>query len=184
MIRKFLAALIAIALGIAAWAMPSGVFGGGSAEYAPENIERTAQTLRWICWLPAICPVSTQTREVMRRSISRFPASEDLLGLTLLTGDGLPRDDAAGLAWIVLAAEDGDPDAARDISDRLRNGASIEVDETKIVAALTPRVDAGDVEAMRALGPMIIRGRGAEQDPAKGLNLLKQAEHDVRLRRD
>jgi len=169
------AALIALSLGIAAFALRSGVLGGGTADYAPENIERTAQGLHWVCLLPPICPVSTQTREVIRRAISEVPAAEDLLGLTLLTGDGLPRDDTAGLAWIARAAEHGDPDAARDISDRLRNGAAIEVDETKIVAALTPRVDAGDVEAMRALGPMIIRGRGAEQNTAKGLGLLKRA---------
>ena len=175
MVRKFGAALIALSLGIAAFALRSGVLGGGTADYAPENIERTAQGLHWVCLLPPICPVSTQTREVIRRAISEVPAAEDLLGLTLLTGDGLPRDDTAGLAWIARAAEHGDPDAARDISDRLRNGAAIEVDETKIVAALTPRVDAGDVEAMRALGPMIIRGRGAEQNTAKGLGLLKRA---------
>src|SRR5271163_973299 len=121
----------------------------------------------------ACCLPSVPSRP--RRARSEVPAAEDLLGLTLLTGDGLPRDDTAGLAWIARAAEHGDPDAARDISDRLRNGAAIEVDETKIVAALTPRVDAGDVEAMRALGLMIIRGRGAEQNPAKGLGLLKRA---------
>src|SRR5271163_2168065 len=121
----------------------------------------------------ACCLPSVPSRP--RRARSEVPAAEDLLGLTLLTGDGLPRDDTAGLAWIARAAEHGDPDAARDISDRLRNGAAIEVDETKIVAALTPRVDAGDVEAMRALGPMIIGGRGAEQNTAKGLGLLKRA---------
>jgi len=93
----------------------------------------------------------------------------------LLTGDGLPRDESAGIAWTARAAEHGDPDAARDIADRLRNGASIDVDETKIAAALKPKADAGDAEAMRALGPMVIRGRGVKQDPALGLDMMKRA---------
>jgi len=63
----------------------------------------------------------------------------------------------------------------RDIADRIRNGASIDVDETKIAAALKPKADAGDAEAMRALGPMYIRGRGVKQDPALGLDLMKRA---------
>src|SRR5262249_52993918 len=75
----------------------------------------------------------------------------------------------------VRAAEHGDPDAARDIADRLRNGASIEVDETKIAAVLKQQTDAGNAEAMRALGPMYIRGRGVKQDPALGLDMLKRA---------
>ena len=57
----------------------------------------------------------------------------------------------------------------------MRNGASIDVDETKIAAALKARADKGDAEAMRALGPMIIRGRGARPDLTAGLGILKRA---------
>ena len=87
----------------------------------------------------------------------------------------MPRDGDAAIAWIARAAEHGDPDAVRDIADRLRNGESIVVDETKIAAALNPDADADDAEAMRALGPMYIRGRGVRQDPAAGLDLMKRA---------
>jgi uncharacterized protein len=72
------------------------------------------------------------------------------------------------------AAEYGDPDAARDIADRI-HGEAIDVDETKIAAALKPKAEANDAEAMRALGPMYIRGRGVTQDPAFGLDLMKRA---------
>jgi TPR repeat protein len=40
---------------------------------------------------------------------------------------------------------------------------------------LKPDADAGEVEAMRALGPMIIGGRGVKKDPATGLAMIKRA---------
>ena len=153
--------------------------GGARAEepgpYAPENIERTVSHAWWMCLIEAFCPVTPATMSVIRRAMADDPAGAYLLGLTLRLGDGAPRDGEAGLAWIARAAELGDPDAARDIADRLRNGASITVDETKIAAALKLRADKGDAEAMRALGPMVLRGRGAPQDLAAGLGLLKRA---------
>jgi TPR repeat protein len=125
--------------------------------------------------IQAFCPVSEKVLGVIKHSLANDRSAKYLLGLTLLTGDGLPRDERAGIAWTVRAAELGEPAAARDIARRLRNGASIDVDETKIAEALKPQVDTGDVEAMRALGPMYIGGRGVKQDPALGLNLLQRA---------
>jgi TPR repeat protein len=146
-----------------------------AGRYAPENIEQTYKQMRWLCIVAALCPVSDDVRIVIKRAMDGKPSAEYLLGLTLLTGDGLPRDESGGIAWTVRAAEHGDPDAARDIADRLRNGASIEVDETKVAAALKQAADAGNAEAMRALGPMYIRGRGVKQDSALGLDLMKRA---------
>lgn len=142
---------------------------------APDHIEATYRRLSAICVLAPLCPVTRETLDAMKRAIARDAFAEDLLGLDLLTGDGLPEDREAGVAWVARAAEDGDPRAARDIADRLRDGAAIEVDETKIAAALQRRVATGDAEAMRALGPMIMRGRGAGKDPAGGLAMLKRA---------
>jgi TPR repeat protein len=145
------------------------------SRYAPQNMEQTYKLLRWLCMVRMTCPITDQVYNVIGRALAGKPAAEYLLGLTLITGDGLPRDEPAAIAWIARSAEHGDPDAARDITDRLRGGASIDVDETKIVAALKPKADAGDAEAMRALGPMYIRGRGVKQDTAFGLELMKRA---------
>lgn len=101
--------------------------------------------------------------------------AEYLLGLTLLTGKGLPNDRNSGEAWLVRAAEHGDASATIDIAGRLRNGSSLKVDETKIADALKPQAAAGDLEAMRALAPMYMGGRGTRQEPALVLSLLKQA---------
>jgi TPR repeat protein len=167
------AAVLALILGVVARVGSARAVEAG--RYAPENIEQTYKQMRWLCMVAALCPVSDDVRIVIKRAIEGKPSAEYLLGLTLLTGDGLPRDESAGIAWTVRAAEHGDADAARDVADRLRNGAAIEVDETKIAAALGKKADAGDAEAMRALGPLYIRGRGVKQDPALGLDMMKRA---------
>jgi hypothetical protein len=146
-----------------------------AGDYAPGNIEHTVKQMRLLCIIPAFCPIGEATRGVIDKALANDPSAQYLLGLTLLTGDGLPGDRTAGVAWIVLAAEQGYPAAARDIAARVRNGASIAIDETKVANALKPQADAGDLEAMRALGPMYIGGRGVEQNPAHGLDLLRQA---------
>jgi TPR repeat protein len=153
----------------------SGAAGAGTGDYAPENIDKTYKYLSWLCMVPAFCPVTEPVYDVIKRAMAGDASSEYLLGLTLLTGDGLPSDRRAGLVWTARAAEDGDPDAARDVAARMRNGEAIDVDETKIAAALKPKAEANDAEAMRALGPMYIRGRGVTQDPAFGLDLMKRA---------
>lgn len=142
-------------------------------DYSPQKIEKTSNLFGWLCMINALCPVGADVRATIKRAIAHDRSAEYLLGLTLLTGDGLPRDRVAGMVWVVRAAEQGEPSAARDIAARLRNGERIEVNETKIADALEPQAAAGDVESMRALGPMYIAGRGVKQDLATGLGLLK-----------
>ena len=146
-----------------------------ACDYAPENIEHSYGRLRWLCMLGALCPVSDKAFDLIKQAMANDRSSEYLLGLTLLVGDDLPRDRTAGVRWIALAAERGDAAAARDIASRLRNGEAVDVDETKIATALRAQADAGDAESMRALGPMVIGGRGTRQDPAAGLDLLRRA---------
>jgi TPR repeat protein len=167
------AAAAALLLALLPWA--GGALAAEAGDYAPENILTTNGRLGWLCMVRVTCPVSDPVRGVISRAIATDRSAQYLLGLTLLTGDGLPHDRVAGIVWVVRAAEQGEPSAARDIAGRLRNGESIQVDETKIAAALKPQADAGDVESMRALGPMVIGGRGIKQDPALGLGLLKRA---------
>jgi len=169
-LRMFLGIALALLVGLAVRFV-----GTGGQDDSPANIKESYRLLSTICLVRPLCPVSSDALDQMKGAIAGDSGAEYLLGLTLLTGDGLPQDRRAGLEWVARAAEHGEPGAARDISDRLRNGAAIEVDESSIAAALQRRVDGGDKEAMRALGPMILRGRGAKQDGAAGLALLKRA---------
>jgi TPR repeat protein len=171
--RRFQARAMALALGLAL--SSANALAADAGDYAPVNIEHSYKRLSWLCMVGALCPVKNKVLVLLKNVLANDPSAEYLLGLTLVVGDDLPRDVDTGVVWIARAAELGEPAAARNIAGRLRNGASIEVDETKIAAALQPKAEAGDVEAMRALGPMYIGGRGVKQDPAVGLDMLKRA---------
>ena len=165
--------VVALIVGLVGAVKVSGI--ADDDAYAPDHIEKTSSSLSTICLIAPLCPVSPGTLGAIKRAAAGNAAAEDLLGLTLLTGQGLPTDRNLGMIWVAKAAEDGDPDAARDVAGRLRNGETVKVNETRIAASLQRRVDAGDAKAMRALGPMIIRGRGAKQDLAGGLAMMKRA---------
>ncbi len=144
--------------------------------FRPDTIEAWIDSLGWQCKFKITCPIAEPMMKLMKRAIAHEREAQYLLGLNLNLGaDGFPMDRQAGVLWIVLAAEQGEPSAAMMIARQLRNGASLNVDETKITNALKPQAEKGDLASMRALAPMIIGGRGTKQDPAAGLAMLKAA---------
>jgi TPR repeat protein len=171
-VRAILAIAAAAIVGLF-WIVAHGA--SGASDDSPEHLDSSYQTLSLICLVRPLCPISTRILDEMKGALAGRSDAEYGLALTLLTGDGLPSDRPAGIAWMARAAEHGEPAAARDVSDRLRNGENVAVDERQIASALQQRVDAGDAEAMRALGPMIVRGRGVKQDPTAGVALIKSA---------
>jgi hypothetical protein len=171
--RKVAAVIAALVAGFGYFAVRES--GQSAGDDSPEHIEANYRELSLVCLLPPLCPVTSEALAAMKGSVAGQSGAEYDLALILLTGEGLPEDREAGVAWMARTAEQGEPDAARDVAGRLRNGENVTVDERKIADALQTRVDAGDAEAMRALGPMIIRGRGAKADPAAGLAMMSRA---------
>jgi len=169
-IAAFVAALVAGLLWVVAH--DSSILVGDDS---PEHLDATYGTLSLFCLARPLCPISSDALDEMKGALAGRSDAEYGLALTLLTGDGLPSDRFAGIAWMARAAEHGEPGAARDVVDRLRNGENVAVDERQIASALRKRIDAGDAEAMRALGPMVVRGRGVKQDPAAGVALMRRA---------
>jgi len=169
-IAAFVAALLAGLFWIVAH--EGGAFVGDDS---PEHLDTTYRTLSLFCLVRPLCPISSEALNEMKGVLAGRSDAEYGLALALLTGDGLPSDRAAGIAWMARAAEHGEPGAARDVYDRLRNGENVAIDERRIASALKKRVEADDAEAMRALGPMIVRGRGVKQDPTAGLALMRRA---------
>jgi len=155
--------------------LASAALADDAGPYAPENIEKTDKAFGWACMIQATCPVSTNVRNLIQRAIKHDRSAEYLLGLNLLVGTDMPMDRRSGTLWVVRAAEQGEPSAARMIAGRMRNGEAIDIDETKVANALKPQAAAGDADSMRALAPMLMRGRGAAQDPPAGLAMLKRA---------
>src|SRR5271166_5865139 len=139
-------------------------------EYSPRNIKETYTKGARYCYIQSFCPYPPELRKLIERAISNDRSAQYDLGVLLSTGEGLPQDKSAGLEWVVRAAEQGLPAAVRRIARQQRSGEAIEVDEGKIVEALKPQAEAGDLEAMRARAPMIIAGRGVKQDPVQGIS--------------
>jgi TPR repeat protein len=141
----------------------------------PADAEKTLGSLRYICVVQSLCPLSAANYDTLKRAIAGQRDNQFLLGLNLISGDGVPTDRTAGLEWVVKAAEAGAPLAARYVENKLQNGENIEVDETRMATALKRQADGGDIESMRALAPMMIRGRGVAQNPQAGIALLLKA---------
>jgi len=141
----------------------------------PADAEKTLGSLRYMCALPVFCPLSAANYDTLKQAIAGERGNQFFLGLNLISGDGVPMDRKAGLEWIAKAAEAGLPFAARYVEDKLQNGENIEVDETKVATALKSQADSSDIESIRVLAPMMIRGRGTEQNPQAGIALLVKA---------
>ncbi len=144
-------------------------------EYSPRNIQETYDKATRYCYFRAFCPYTAEEQKTIELAILNDRSAQYALGVLLLTGEGLPREKEAGLEWVVRAAEQGLPAAVRRISRLQRDGQAIEVDESRMAGTLKAQAEAGDLDSMRALAPMIIAGRGVKQDPAQGVALLNRA---------
>jgi TPR repeat protein len=160
-------------------ALAAVLLSGGAARadsgLGPADAEKTLGTLRYVCVLEALCPISAANYDALKLAIAGQRDNQFLLGLDLISGEGMAMDRQAGLEWIVKAANAGAPLAVRYVERRLQNGENIEIDETRAATILKKQADAGDVESMLVLGPMMIRGRGTAQDPQGGVALLLKA---------
>lgn len=144
-------------------------------ELAPDKADKTLRDLQWRCALVSLCPYSAEVWETFRQAVAGKPGDQYLLGIFLMTGDKVGRDERGGQQWIGLAATQGYARAALELNREHHNGAEIEVDETRIAAAMRTRADAGDAGAMRALSEMYLDGRGVDRDPGEAMRLLRRA---------
>src|SRR5262249_61387182 len=118
----------------------------------PAEAESTLGRLSYLCIMQATCPLSAGNYDTLKRAVAGERGSQFLLGLHLMSGDGVPVDQAAGTAWIVKAAEAGGPAAAERGEGRFQKGEGIAGGETKVAAALKHQARAGDVSAMKGPG--------------------------------
>jgi TPR repeat protein len=155
--------------------------------FSPENADETWGNLKFRCSIAFICPVNPDVWNAFRQSMAKNPADQWLLGIYLITGDKVGRDERGGQLWFGIAAQQGYARAALELNSLRHGGADMIVDETAIAAAMRTKADAGDTDAMRALSDMTMAGRGVERDPKRALDLLRraaetgsgEAEHDL-----
>ena len=121
----------------------------------PADAEKTLGRLGYLCMIQSLCPLTAANYATLKRAVAGHRDDEYHLGLNLIHGDGLPTDHIAGGPGSPRRPNRAAPLAAGYVERHLQNGEHIEIDETKVAAALQKQADAGDVESMRALGPMI-----------------------------
>lgn len=171
----FASTLLRIVLSVGATLLVGTAHAADRGPYAPENIENTEKGFYWVCMVRPICPVSEKVRDLVKRVIGRDRAAEYELGVALVNDEEGMGDPDIGLVWIAHAAERGEPRAARDIAARLHSGSTIDIDEAKVIEAIKPQADSGDLESIRALAALMIAGRGVGPDVAAAVALLQQA---------
>ena len=142
---------------------------------APDKAADTLSGYSLRCKLVVLCPYSEEVWTTLQAAVAGKPGDEYLLGVYLITGDKVGRDEHGGLQWLAIAASQGYATAALELNRQRRNGAEMDVDEARIATAMRTKADAGDADAMRALSDMYIYGRGVGRDPNEGVRLLRHA---------
>jgi hypothetical protein len=67
------------------------------------DAEKTLDSLRYMCALQVLCPLSAANYDTLTRAIEGERCNQFLLGLNLISGDGAPTDRKAGLEWKMVA---------------------------------------------------------------------------------
>jgi hypothetical protein len=99
--------------------------------------------------------------------------AEAQLGEMLLRGDGIPKDEAKGVALIEKAARAGNSAAAFRIGMLLANGTNgVVKDSTRSLAYFRAGAAGGEAEAFFNIGAAYASGRGVKRDYAEALGWL------------
>ena len=98
------------------------------------------------------------------------------LGYLLLSGaEGVEKDSAEGLLWILKAARAGDVKAASNLGWLYLDGNLIGKDETMAAQWIGQAADAGLPVAQSLLGDLYLEGRGVEKDSVKAESMYREA---------
>jgi TPR repeat protein len=143
-------------------------------DLAPDRAAETLSRLQLQCRIAMFCPYSDEVWSEFGEAMNGRPESQLMLGVFLMTGDKVVRDEPGGVQWIGVAAEAGFGRAGIELNRLRRNGTAMNVDEARIAAGLQAK-GAGDPEAMRALAGMYVDGRGVARDPVQAVALLNRA---------
>ena len=172
-LRNSVVAVVAVLLALLA----GGVAGGEETpDYGPAHAAEALSRLpRLRCNIGLGCPIDGEAYADLTGAVAGDRDAQYRLARRLDRGDGIPDDHRAATGWFGKAAEQGHVAAALELNHRRHEGADIDADEAKIVAALGIVADKGDSDAMRALADMRIYGRGGPRDAAGGLGLLRRA---------
>jgi hypothetical protein len=101
------------------------------------------------------------------------PKAETQLGEMLLRGDGIPQDEARGVALLEKAARAGQSAAAFRIGMLLANGTNgVSKDPARSLSYFRAAAAGGETEAFFNIGAAYASGRGAKRDYGEALGWL------------
>jgi len=119
----------------------------------------------------------SDVRDLEAAAAKGNPRAETALGEVLLNGEGVPRDDARGVALLEKAARAGHGPAAFRLGMLLARGDNgVARDAARAVAYFRAAAAAGEAEAFFNLGAAHANGRGAKRDLAEALAWLMVAK--------
>jgi hypothetical protein len=112
-------------------------------------------------------------KELQQAAQKGNPKAEAQLGEMLLRGDGIPKDEARGVALIEKAARAGQSAAAFRIGMLLMNGeGGVAKDPVRALAYFRAAAAGGEAEAYFNIGAAYASARGVKRDYAEALGWL------------
>jgi hypothetical protein len=112
-------------------------------------------------------------KELQQAVAKGNPKAERHLGEMLLRGDGIPKDEARGVALLEKAARAGNSPAAFRIGMLLAHGESgVSKDPVRALAYFRAAAAGGEVEAFYNTGAAYASGLGVKRDYAEALGWL------------
>ena len=114
----------------------------------------------------------------LRKASLRDAASVRVLSRHYFSGDGVPRSDEVGTAWLAVASEEGDAEATYLLASAFHEGRGVPVDQEAAVCLAERAAAAGCAKGARLLGAMYDDGAGVLRD---GVRAVAWFERGVEL---
>lgn len=154
---------LVLGLALAMSLMPSAIAAKAPAkDSAPVLMSRTGGGDSW-----------ADVAELQQAAKKGNPKAEAQLGEMLLRGDGIPQDEARGVALLEKAARTGQSAAAFRIGMLLANGTNgVAKDPARSLQYFRAGAAGGEAEAFFNIGTAHANGRGVKRDYAEALGWL------------
>lgn len=117
-----------------------------------------------LCALALAAAEAKDSSRLRRAAEHGDPSAQYLLGVLYQTGDGVPKDKAAGAAWVRKAAEQGFSDAQNNIGVAYATGEGVAKDPAQALAWLRKAAAQGHAKGQFHLGVMYSNGQGVAKD--------------------
>jgi TPR repeat protein len=106
---------------------------------------------------------------------NHHPPSTSLLGLSYITGSGVPQDPKRGFELLQEAAEGGDNEALCNLAVCYLKGVGVPQDPKKAVELFQKAISLGNTQALLQLARCYLSGAGVPQDQTKAIELFERA---------